>query len=94
LPIFDREAPTINQAYMLLIRMQKLVEQGQVLAVHCKAGLGRTGTIVAAWLIREGGLSSATAIARVRMINRGFVQSAAQEAFLEALELDLVNRIR
>ena len=93
LPVFDREAPTVNQAYMLLIRMQRLLEQGEVLAVHCKAGLGRTGTIVAAWLIRDGGLSAATAIQRVRMVNRGYIQSRLQEEFLEELEQDLINRI-
>lgn len=94
LPIFDREAPTIGQAYMLLIRMQRLMDQGNALAVHCKAGLGRTGTILAAWLVREGGLSATTAIERIRMINRNFIQTQAQETFLTLLEQDITHRIQ
>lgn len=93
LPIFDREAPTLGQAYMLLKRMQDLLSRGEVLAVHCRAGIGRTGTILAAWLIREGGLSAATAIERLRNIHRAFVQTEAQERFLERLERDLLSRI-
>jgi len=94
LPIFDREAPSVNQTYMLLIRIQRLMEAGKVLAVHCKAGLGRTGTILAAWLIREGGLSAGASISRLRMINKGFVQTTTQEEFLAEFEADLINRVR
>lgn len=93
LPIFDRESPSINQTHMLLVRMQKFIDAGERLAVHCKAGLGRTGTILAAWLIREGGLSADDAIARLRRINNGYIQSQDQEDFLHAYEADLVNRL-
>ncbi len=93
LPIFDREAPSINQAYMLLVRMQTLMKRGEVLAVHCKAGIGRTGTILGAWLIRDGGLSASTAIERLRKINPAFVQTPAQERFLQELEQDLLMRM-
>ena len=93
LPIFDREAPTIGQAYMLVRHMQRLLDKGEVLAVHCKAGIGRTGTILAAWLIREGGMSAATAIERLRRINPAYVQTETQEAFLREFEDDIVKRI-
>ena len=93
LPIFDRESPSIGQTHMLLIRMQKYLAAGEVLAVHCKAGLGRTGTILAAWLIRDGGLSASDSMARLRRIEPGFIQSADQEAFLHHYEADLTNRI-
>ena len=93
LPIFDREAPSINQAYMLLVRMQALMKRGEVLAVHCKAGIGRTGTTPGAWLIRDGGLSASTAIERLRRINPAFVQTPAQERFLQELEQDLLMRM-
>jgi atypical dual specificity phosphatase len=63
LPIFDREAPSTGQMQMLLVRMQRLLQAGEVLAVHCLAGLGRTGLVLAAWLVRDGGLSAATASA-------------------------------
>ncbi|MFD1709459.1 ATP-binding cassette domain-containing protein [Ottowia sp. GY511] len=92
LPIFDREAPSVTQAYMLVRRMQLLLDQGHVIAVHCKAGIGRTGTILAAWLIREGGLSASDAIARLRNIHTYYVQTREQEVFLERFEQDILKR--
>jgi atypical dual specificity phosphatase len=92
LPIYDRGAPSMRQIYMLLHRMLRLVEQGDVLAVHCLAGLGRTGTVLAAWMIKEGGLSAEEAIRRLRLLQPGFIQSQEQEEFLLIFEKDLLNR--
>lgn len=92
LPIFDRETPSIPQTYMLLRRMQLLLDGGHVVAVHCKAGVGRTGTVLAAWLIREGGLSAQSALERLRQINHAYVQTALQEQFLHDFETDLLMR--
>jgi atypical dual specificity phosphatase len=94
LPIYDREAPSLNQMHMLLLRMQKLLEQGDVLAVHCLAGIGRTGTVLAAWMIKEGGLAATEAIRRLRLINPNFVQSEVQEVFLAEFENDILKRMR
>ena len=52
LPIRDREPPTVAQIQMLLARMSAALRRGEVLAVHCLAGLGRTGTVLAAWLVK------------------------------------------
>ncbi len=93
MPIFDREAPSVGQTHMLLVRMQRMIDAGEVLAVHCKAGLGRTGTILAAWMIREGGLSAENSMTRLRRIEPGFIQSASQENFLREYEADLTNRL-
>lgn len=92
-PVPDREAPTILQAYMLARRIQLFLDQGDVLAVHCKAGIGRTGTVLAAWMIREGGLTAAESIARLRRINPMYVQSEEQERFLKAFESDILQRM-
>jgi atypical dual specificity phosphatase len=93
LPVFDHEAPSIGQTHMLLVRMQHLMEAGEVLAVHCKAGLGRTGVILAAWMIREGGLTAMDSMARLRKIEPGFIQSSEQEEFLHRYEADLTQRL-
>lgn len=93
LPIFDREAPSTGQMQMLLVRMQRLLQAGEVLAVHCLAGLGRTGLVLAAWLVRDGGLSAPAAIERLRRIDPAYVQTDAQEAFLHQFEDDLMRRL-
>jgi atypical dual specificity phosphatase len=72
---------------MLVVRMRELVDAGKVLAVHCLAGLGRTGTILAAYLVKEKGLSAQVALNQIRRFNRQFVQSDDQEDFLVEYEV-------
>lgn len=92
LPIRDREPPTVAQTNMLLIRMNALLDKGEVLAVHCLAGIGRTGTILACWLIREG-LTAKEALRRIRTIDRAYVQSAEQEDFLQTYEESILKKV-
>ena len=77
---------------MLLKRMEVLLAKGEVLAVHCLAGIGRTGTVLAAWLVREG-LTATEALRRVRLIDHQYVQSAEQEAFLQAYEDAILRKL-
>jgi atypical dual specificity phosphatase len=92
LPIRDREPPTIGQITMLLMRMESLHRHGEVLAVHCLAGIGRTGTVLACWLIREG-LTAEEALRRVRRIEPRFVQTDRQELFLRQYEESILKKI-
>ena len=92
LPIRDHEAPSLGQIQMLLKRMEMLLNKGEVLAVHCLAGIGRTGTVLAAWLVREG-LTASEALRRVRLIDHQYVQSTEQESFLQAYEDAILRKL-
>ena len=92
LPVYDHESPTVAQIQMLLARMSAALRRGEVLAVHCLAGLGRTGTVLAAWLVREG-LTAEEALRRVRLIDAQYVQSQAQEALLYEYENALLQKM-
>uniref|UniRef100_UPI00286FA738 phosphatase domain-containing putative toxin n=1 Tax=Delftia acidovorans TaxID=80866 RepID=UPI00286FA738 len=92
LPVRDHESPTVAQIQMLLARMSVMLRAGEVLAVHCLAGLGRTGTVLAAWLVREG-LTADEALRRVRLIDAQYVQSQAQEDLLYAYEVALLLKM-
>lgn len=90
LPIYDRNAPTVWQMRMLAKRMTAMLNHGEVLAVHCRAGIGRTGTILAGWLIAEG-LTAEAALERIRRIDPAFVQTGEQEEFLRSFEMHLLS---
>lgn len=92
LPIYDKEAPSITQAHMLVRKMQTLLSDDHVVALHCKAGLGRTGTVLACWLMHETNLEVKDVLGRLRSINPGYVSSQAQEKFLYQFESDLDQR--
>lgn len=89
--VVDREAPPLLWMKLLLAQIEKFIQQGEVVAVHCLAGLGRTGTVLGAWLVKEG-LTAEEALRRLREIEPGFVQSRVQEELLHELEVNLLIR--
>ncbi len=89
LPIDDFGAPTAEQIDRFLEIVDEERRRSGAVLVHCFAGIGRTGTMLAAWLISEGhGLDDA--IAEVRRQRPGSVESPDQ---IDALA-EFARRIR
>jgi atypical dual specificity phosphatase len=84
-PIPDMTAPTVEQAVRLCRTIDRLHARGEVVAVHCRAGMGRTGTVLAAHLVWEG-YDALKALETVRSIEPRWVQSQVQVAFLKEFE--------
>lgn len=84
-PVPDMGAPTIASTRKLCAEVQSLLSLDKAVAFHCRAGLGRTGTLLACQLIWSGD-SALRAIERVRQINPRCIQSDEQVAFLRAFE--------
>jgi atypical dual specificity phosphatase len=83
LPIRDFHAPTPGQLEAAVEFIEKAVNSGGACAVHCGAGLGRTGAVVAAWLVRRG-RTARQAILEVRRRRPGSVETTTQEEAVEA----------
>jgi len=54
LPVIDHEAPTFEQVEKLVAFIDEQNEKGNQVAIHCKGGRGRTGTMIASYLISKG----------------------------------------
>lgn len=85
LPIPDGGVPTMEQASEFIGFARAQRASHRPVAVHCEAGLGRTGTILAVYLISEGE-SAKAAIRRVREVEPVAVETSRQIQFLEQYE--------
>lgn len=83
-PIEDMTAPSLEQLERCISVIQQATEQNRGVAVHCAAGMGRTGVVLAAWLVSQG-KSAAEAISLIRSLRPGSIETPDQEACIQDL---------
>jgi protein-tyrosine phosphatase len=82
MPIVDDALPTDLTAFTALVEeILAAVAAGETVAVHCRGGTGRTGTVVAACLVQQG-YDADRAIATVQQARTGALGVAAQREFI------------
>lgn len=77
-PIPDYGAPAISQIEKILDFIRDSVARGRAVGVCCGHGYGRTGTILACYLVGEGWTAD-EAIQEVRVKRPGSIETEAQE---------------
>ena len=65
-------------------RLRQILTEGGRVVLHCRGGIGRTGTIAARLLV-EFGISPAEAIRMIRRARPGTIETPAQEAYVMRL---------
>jgi atypical dual specificity phosphatase len=92
LPVPDMSVTTPEATARLCQQVARYQSEGHPVALHCRAGLGRTGTHLTCQLIYEG-TGAHEALEQVRRVEPGWVQSEEQVAFLR-LFAEHCKRIR
>jgi protein-tyrosine phosphatase len=83
-PIPDMEIPgaSFERAWAVAgPQVHRRIDAGELITLHCRAGLGRSGTVAARVLV-ERGLAPTDAINLVRRYRPGAIETAAQEAYV------------
>jgi atypical dual specificity phosphatase len=88
-PVPDLTAPTGPQFDVVLDAIHRAKKSGLGAAVHCVAGLGRTGTVLAGYFVSTG-LSADDAIRKVRHLRPGSIETGEQERAVR----ELAQRLR
>jgi atypical dual specificity phosphatase len=83
LPVRDFTAPSLEQLERGVQALVTTVDAGERVAVHCGAGLGRTGTLLACYLVQRG-MAADEAIDDIRRLRPGSVETPEQVAAVHA----------
>ncbi|GAA5829948.1 hypothetical protein JCM11251_007944 [Rhodosporidiobolus azoricus] len=86
----DGTNPTMEIVRDFIDLSERVLESGGGVAVHCKAGLGRTGTLIGAYLIYKHGFTADEAIGFMRLMRPGSCVGP-QQHFLYENQLEWVR---
>lgn len=88
-PITDFTPGTFEQRQAALAHISRFLERGLPTLVHCKGGLGRTGMILAIYLVTYMGLEPQAAIKRIRHLRSRSIELPEQtDAVYDAARSD------
>ena len=78
-PTEDLTAPDMEKIDEAIEFIHNRIQNNEPVMVHCAAGIGRTGTILACYLVKYQNMTVNNAIEKVRRERPGSIQSESQE---------------
>ncbi|RXN01109.1 Dual specificity protein phosphatase 23, partial [Acipenser ruthenus] len=77
--IMDFCSPTMDQIKRFLAIVEEANAKGEGVAVHCLHGHGRTGTMLACYLVKNRKITGVDAIHEIRRLRHGSIETQDQE---------------
>ena len=90
-PTPDLTAPDMQKIDSTVEFINQQIQNNQSVMVHCAAGMGRAGTILACYFVKYKKLSAFQAIKKIRDERPGSIQSEVQELAIEYYEKYMKN---
>ncbi|WKT58489.1 dual specificity protein phosphatase 23 [Candidatus Nitrosotenuis chungbukensis] len=91
-PTEDLTAPDLEKIDSAVDYIDERIKNKEPVMVHCAAGIGRTGTILASYLIKYQKMTAKDAIEKLRNERPGSVQSDVQEMAVSMYEKYLKHK--
>lgn len=93
LPIRDRHLPAPDHLARGIDVIRNTTRNDRRIALHCNAGLGRTGVVAAAWLASEFGYAPADAVETVESAGRSPREAVKADNATEQELYDLLGSV-
>ncbi|KAJ8275131.1 hypothetical protein COCON_G00097560 [Conger conger] len=71
--------PSLDQIKMFMAIVEDANRKDEGVGVHCLHGHGRTGTVLACYLVKAKNMSGDQAIQEIRLLRSGSIETSAQE---------------
>ena len=90
-PTPDLTAPQMDEIDTAVEFIHEKINNQESVMVHCAAGMGRAGTILACYLVKHKKHSAKEAITKIRKERPGSIQSETQEIAITLYEKHISN---
>ena len=91
IPTPDLTAPDMEKIDLAVEFIHQNITDNQAVMVHCAAGMGRAGTILACYLVKYRKYSAKDAIEKIRSERPGSIQSEVQELAISYYQKHVQN---